>query len=136
MADYLGVMSKSVFQSGISWKVVDAKWPGIRAAFHDFDPRAIAAMTPEDIDALVADTRVIRNRRKLQAGVDNARRMLELDDEHGGFREYLRSKGAYDEIAADLNKQFCFMGEMGIYHFMWVVSEEVPPYEEWSAGRH
>jgi 3-methyladenine DNA glycosylase Tag len=42
LADYLEVMSKSVFQTGISWKVVEAKWPGTREAFHGFDPVIIS----------------------------------------------------------------------------------------------
>src|SRR5712692_3324769 len=40
LGDYLEVMSKAVFQTGISWRVVDAKWPGIREAFQNFDQRA------------------------------------------------------------------------------------------------
>jgi 3-methyladenine DNA glycosylase Tag len=38
LADYLDVMSKAVFQSGVSWNVVEKKWPGIKAALADFDP--------------------------------------------------------------------------------------------------
>ena len=40
--DYLEVMSKAVFQSGMSWRVVDAKWPGTREAFHDFSVKKVA----------------------------------------------------------------------------------------------
>ena len=66
LGDYLEVMSKGTFQSGMSWAVVEAKWPGIRAAFKDFDIDAVAEMTDDEIDALTNDTAVIRNRRKLQ----------------------------------------------------------------------
>lgn len=135
LADYLDVMSTSVFQSGISWRVVESKWPGTREAFHGFDPEAVVNLTPTEMDALAADTRVIRNRRKLEAVVQNARRMLELEERHGSFRAYLRSHGGFEETVADLRKQFRFVGDMGAFHFLYVVGEEVPSYEDWCASR-
>ena len=104
LGDYLEVMSKSVFQTGISWKVVENKWPGIRDAFRDFDPEAVAHLTPQELDELTQDKRVIRNRRKLEAIIGNAHRMLELEDRHGSFREYLRSHGGFEGTVADLRK--------------------------------
>ena len=129
--DYLEVMSKSVFQTGISWRVVNSKWPDIREAFRDFDAEAVAVLGDDDIEALVQDKRVIRNRRKLQAIVGNARRMIDLEEEHGTFKDYLRSHGDFDATVKDMRKQFKFLGEMGCYHFLYVVGEEVPSYEEW-----
>jgi len=72
--DYLEVMSKAVFQSGMSWKVVEAKWPTTREAFQNFDVKKVADFSPFDIEALTKDTRVIRNRRKLEAIVFNAQK--------------------------------------------------------------
>ena len=135
LGDYLEVMTKAVFQSGISWKVVDAKWPGIRAAFRDFDPETVAALSADELDALSRDTRVIRNRRKIEAVVSNARTMLELEADHGGFRAYLRSHGGFDAVVKDLRKRFGFVGETGAYYFLHVVGEPVPPHEEWAAKR-
>ena len=135
LGDYLEVMTKSVFQSGISWRVVEAKWPGIREAFKGFDAKAVARLTPFDLDQLAQDKRVIRNRRKLEAIVGNARRMLEIEEAHGGLRNYLRSHGDFDAAVRDLRKQFKFMGEMGCYYFLFVVGEEVPDHEEWSKSR-
>src|SRR5204862_7550650 len=63
--DYLEVMSKAVFQTGISWKVLEAKWPGFKDAFFDFDPVRIAELDPPDIDKLSEDTRIVRNRKKI-----------------------------------------------------------------------
>jgi len=135
LGDYLEVMSKAVFQSGISWKVVDAKWPGIREAFQGFDAQAIAAFTPDDVDRLTADSRVIRNRRKLEAIIENARQMLELEEQHGSFRDYLHSHGGFEGTVADMRRHFGFLGELGAYYFLWVVNEEVPSYEDWCASR-
>ena len=91
LGDYLEIMTKAVFQSGISWKVVEAKWPGIKEAFQDFDSDIVAGFSEPELDDLCQDTRVIRNRRKLSAIVSNTQRMVELDEEHGGFQKYLRS---------------------------------------------
>ncbi len=133
LADYLEVMSKSVFQSGISWRVVEAKWPGIKEAFRSFDPAFLSKLTPEEIDELAQDTRIIRNHRKVEAIVGNAKRMLELEAEHGTFAKYLRSFDSFDDLTKDLRKQFKFLGDMGAYHFLWIVGEKVPSWEEWSA---
>ena len=135
LGDYLEVMSKAVFQPGMSWKVVEAKWPGTREAFREFDPEIVANFTPQDLDGLTQDKRVIRNRRKLDAVIQNASRMLELEESHGSFRGYLRSHGSFENTVSDLRKQFRFLGEAGAYHFLWVVGEAVPSYEEWCASR-
>jgi len=135
LSDYLETMSKAVFQTGISWRVVDAKWSGTKEAFHGFDPEVISKLRPADIDRLVQDTRVIRNRRKIEAIVANAHEILELDRSHAGFRNYLRSFGSFDELVKDLKSKFKFLGETGAYYFLWVVGEKVPAWEEWSA-RH
>jgi 3-methyladenine DNA glycosylase Tag len=133
LSDYLEVMSKSVFQTGISWKVVEVKWPGIKEAFHGFDPQVISKLSLTEIDILAEDKRIIRNRRKIEAIIGNARRILELDERYGGFRKYLRSFNSFEELTKDLGKQFKFLGETGAYYFLWVVNEPVPSWEEWSA---
>lgn len=137
LADYLDVLSKAVFQAGITWRVVDAKWEGTREAFHGFDPHKVANLTPKQIDALAEDTRLIRNRRKIEATVENAETMLALDGEFGGFKKYLRSHDDFEALSADLVKRFKFLGDMGSYYFLHVVGEPVPPHEQWmKAHRH
>jgi 3-methyladenine DNA glycosylase Tag len=131
--DYLEVMSKAVFQSGMSWKVVEAKWPSTREAFHDFDISAVANLTPPEVDALAQDTRVIRNRRKLEAIVSNAQTIQDLDKEYGSFQNYLRAPDDFDGTLKAIRKDFKFMGPTGIYFFLYVVGEQVPPHEEFEA---
>ena len=71
---------------------------------------------------------------KIEATIDNAQALLELDAEYGGFDRYLRSHGGFDQTVADLKRQFRFIGDSGAYHFLYVVGEQVPPYEEWRAA--
>lgn len=133
--DYLEVMSKAVFQSGMSWRVVNAKWPDTNEAFHSFEIGRVAALTEEELDELAQDKRVIRNRRKLAAIVHNAQRIIELDAEHGDFINYLRSQSDFYDVVKDLKKQFKFLGDTGCYFFLYVVGETVPPHDEWMRNR-
>ena len=52
LGDYLDVMSQSVFQSGMSWRVVKAKWPGTREVFHNFDALRVASLSGAEIAAI------------------------------------------------------------------------------------
>ncbi len=129
LSGYLDALARVMFQTGISWRVVDAKWPGIRAAFHDFDVQRVAKFRDADIDRLMGDTRVIRNRRKLEAIRANAREMLALDAEYKGFKRYLDSLGDFDATKTALHKRFAFVGDSGAWYFLWMVGRKVPAHE-------
>ena len=128
--DYLEVITKVVFQSGMSWKVVENKMPSIKEAMDGLDVHKVADYDERDIERLTQDARVIRNHRKLVAIRDNARKMLELDKAHGSFKNYLRAHGDFDSTLNAIRKDFKFMGPMGIYYFLYVVQEAVPEHEE------
>lgn len=134
-SDYLLAMSKPVFQTGMAWQVVEKKWPGICEAFHGFDALKVATMSDEEIGALMADPRVIRNRAKLEAVRANARQIVDLEDQYGSFAAYLRSHGDFEATVKDLRKRFKFLGDTGAFHFLYVVKEPVPSYDEWCASR-
>jgi DNA-3-methyladenine glycosylase I len=135
LAGYLEALSRPVFSTGMSWKVVEAKWDDIREGFVGFDPGRVAAMTPGDVERLVTDPKMIRNRRKIEATIQNAETVLELDREHGGFGRYLASRGSFEETVADLRRNFRFLGESGAYYFLWGVAEPVPAHDEWQTTR-
>ncbi|AXN44476.1 DNA-3-methyladenine glycosylase 1 [Mycobacterium marinum] len=61
------------FENGLSWVTVFDKRDNLRAAFHRFDPVAVAAMTPDDVERLMVDASIIRNRQKIEATLHNAR---------------------------------------------------------------
>jgi len=132
LADYLEVMTKAVFQSGISWQVVEAKWDGFLEAFAGFDPATVAAFGGDDVDRLAEETRIIRNRRKIEATVTNAETMLALDGGPGGFSGWLRSHADFDATVAALRGEFRFLGDLGAYYFLYVVGENVPTHDEWT----
>ena len=80
---WLAQMTKCVFQAGFNWKVIDNKWPGFEAAFHAFDPALNAAMSEEEFDAHLKDTRIIRNAQKVMSVRANAQFVVDLAREHG-----------------------------------------------------
>ena len=135
--DYLEIMTKAVFQSGMSWKVVNAKWPGFQAGFQGFDVAAVAAMDESAIDTLAADTAIIRNRRKIVATVHNAQKLIELEEEYGGdIRNYLRSHIDLEAAIKDVRKQFKYMGNIGTYYWLYVTGEDVPSWDEFCSRGH
>jgi DNA-3-methyladenine glycosylase I len=69
-------LTLGVFEAGLSWSVVFGKRDAFRTAFRGFDATEVAAMTARDVDRLVQDASIIRNRAKIQATVDNARAMM------------------------------------------------------------
>jgi DNA-3-methyladenine glycosylase I len=69
-------LTLGVFQVGLSWAIVFGKRDAFRKAFRDFAVTKVAAMTARDVDRLVQDASIIRNRSKIQATVDNARAMM------------------------------------------------------------
>src|SRR5712672_4471465 len=69
-------LTLGVFEVGLSWSIVFGKRDAFREAFRSFDVAEVAAMTARDVDRLVQDASIIRNRGKIQATLDNARAMM------------------------------------------------------------
>jgi 3-methyladenine DNA glycosylase Tag len=133
LKDYLEILTKAIFQAGVSWKLVDDKWPAFREVFADFDLEKIAAFDQADVERLVQDARILRSAKKIQGTIENAKTMLALDQEFNGFENYLRSKKNYKELSADMRKRFKHVGELSVYYFLFRVKEPVPPFEQWVA---
>lgn len=78
-------------QAGLSWLTILNKRAAFRAAFADFDVDRVAAFGPDDIGRLLADSAIIRNRLKIEATVENARRIRALRESHGSFLGWLEA---------------------------------------------
>ncbi|WP_028576588.1 DNA-3-methyladenine glycosylase I [Desulfomicrobium escambiense] len=126
-------------QAGLSWYTVLRKREGYRAAFAGFDPQAVAGFTPAEVERLMTDPGIIRNRRKIEAAIGNARAFLRVRESFGSFAEYLwrfvdgrpivhtlRTLTDYpvtiaqsDALARDLKSRgFAFLGPTTCYAFM------------------
>jgi hypothetical protein len=129
--DYLEVMSKAVFQAGLSWASIEKRWPAFVDAFAEFDPKKIAKYSNEKIEDLLEDKALLLNEKKIKATISNAKTLLLLDKEHIGFKNYLHSFDSYDHCAIDLKKRFSYLGDLNVYYFLFRIGEPVPPFEKW-----
>ncbi len=77
------------FQAGLSWSIILTKRENLRKAFHHFDPRRIARYTSKDVRRLLANPGIIRNRLKITATIENAKRFMEIQKEFGSFDKYV-----------------------------------------------
>ncbi|WP_276511362.1 DNA-3-methyladenine glycosylase I [Candidatus Frankia nodulisporulans] len=71
-------LTLEAFQSGLSWLTILRKRPAFRAAFADFDPAVVAGYGPDDVERLLGDAGIVRNRRKIEATIVNAQAVLDL----------------------------------------------------------
>jgi DNA-3-methyladenine glycosylase I len=76
-------------QAGLSWLTILRKREGYRRAFAGFDPERVAAFGPADVQRLLADPAIVRNRLKIEAAVANARALLAVQEQFGSFASYI-----------------------------------------------
>lgn len=129
---YFEELTKAIFRSGFSWRVVREKWPDFQRAFGGFDLKLVAAYQSEEVTRLFNDSGIVRNRRKLLGTIDNAGRILDLVGEHSSFHSYLRSLDPLDyyERVAVLTGQFIGLGRTGAFVFLHCVDEETPDWHD------
>ncbi len=127
-------LTLGVFQAGLSWSIVFGKREGFRKAFHGFDIAKVAAMTSRDVERLLQDSSIIRNRRKIEATIENARAMRSASPSLVALaRSYEaprkrsprsnadvpQSTPAADAFAKQLRSQgYRFVGPTSVYAFM------------------
>jgi DNA-3-methyladenine glycosylase I len=75
------LMCLEAFQSGLSWLLILRKRPGFREAFHGFDPEVVATYGAADVERLLSDSRIVRNRAKIEAAVANAAAVVSLHEQ-------------------------------------------------------
>lgn len=79
-AELLERIALEGFQSGLSWLTILRKRDAFREVFGGFDPERVAAMTPDDVERLLGDARIVRNRAKIEATISNGRAVLTLHE--------------------------------------------------------
>jgi len=109
-----------IFQAGLSWLIVLKKRPALNAAFDGFDPARVAGYDDGDVARLLADASIIRNRRKIAATIENAKRFKALQVDHGAFSHWLAAHHPRDK--ADwvklFRQTFVFMGGEVVGEFL------------------
>ena len=127
------------FQAGLSWLTILRKREAFRKAFAGFDPTVVARFGARDVKRLLGDAGIVRHRGKIESTVNNAQRVLEMQDEHGSFDAYVWSfvggapiVGTWQQLgelpastaestalSRDLKRRgFRFVGPTTVYAFM------------------
>jgi 3-methyladenine DNA glycosylase Tag len=119
-AQFLAGMARAVFSSGFSWQVIEKKWPGFETAFDGFEPKRVAAYGDEKVDALLKDTRIVRNGSKIMATIANARFVVATAKEHGSFGNFLANWPETDQVGlmAHLKKNASRLGGATVQYFL------------------
>jgi hypothetical protein len=138
-AQVLGVVTRAVFQAGVSWAQIAKSWESYRTAFASFDPAVVAAFGELDVERVLAHAGILRVPRKVHATIANARALLEIEREFGSFHAYAGAFGDYAALAKDMKRRFAFLGDMNVWYVLFRCGEAVPRFEPWVAtikGEH
>ena len=115
---YFEELTKAVFQGGLGWPAIEAKWSGVRRAFSNFSVRDVSDYLPDDVDRLMSDPQSVRSLQKIEATIENAAEVLLIAIEHGSFREYLDSFPTPGAAAADVASRFRQVGDKAAADFV------------------
>jgi len=123
---WLAALTRAIFQFGFNWKVIENKWPGFEAAFQGFDLRACAMLNDEALEALLKDTRIVRNPPKVRAVQENATFLLGLSREHGSVGKLVAGWPAerYVELVDLLRKGGSRVGAQTAQYFLRSMGKE------------
>jgi DNA-3-methyladenine glycosylase I len=129
-------------QAGLSWETILNKRDAYRAAYRGFDPATVASFDEEDVSRLLADSGIVRNRRKISSSIRNARCFVDIQEEFGSFSTYIwrfvdgrpidHAFSSYEDVpsftpeaermSTELKKRgFSFVGPTICYAFMEAV---------------
>jgi 3-methyladenine DNA glycosylase Tag len=121
-------MCRVIFQEGLNWHVIDNKWPTTRKAFANFNVNKVACFTDADVERLMKDEGIVRNRSKIESIIYNAQGFKAIKQKFGSFQCYLDSLDKSDNYAAvvnDLTGKFTHMGAPSASLFLYTVGEKI-----------
>ena len=128
---YFENMCRVIFQAGLNWQVIDNKWSTTKKAFANFNIDEVAYFTNADIERLMKDTGIVRNKGKIKAIIQNAQNFKAIEKQYGSFQKYLDSLDKSDNYAnavKDLVNKFKWLGPPSASLFLYTVGEKIEPW--------
>jgi DNA-3-methyladenine glycosylase I len=125
---YFENMCRIIFQAGLNWSVIDKKWSTTKKAFENFSVEKIARFTEADVERLMKDEGIVRNRGKIQAIIENAAQFQQIRKQCGSFQTYLDSLDKsqnYAKVVDELSKRFKWLGPSSASMFLHTVGEKI-----------
>ncbi len=129
---YFENMSRVILEAGLNWHVIDRKWASIKTAFKDFSVAKVSKFTDNDVEYLLQDKGVIRNRGKIQAIILNAIQFKKIHQQYGSFEKYINSLDKsenYTNAVKTLTHDFKWLGKSSASLFLYTVAENISPWE-------
>jgi 3-methyladenine DNA glycosylase Tag len=128
---YFENMCRVIFQEGLNWLVIDNKWPTTKKALANFNINKVACFTDADIECLLKDEGIVRNRSKIEAIIYNAQGFKVIKERYGSFQKYLdimEKSSNYDKVVKDLTSKFKHLGQPSASLFLYTVGEKIDPW--------
>ena len=125
---YFENMTRVIFLAGLSWKIIDKKWPNFKKVFKNFSIDKVVEFSENDIQRLMSDTSIVRNRAKIIATINNAKQFQNTKKEYGSFQRYLDSldkSNNYALVVKELGKKFSRIGPSSARIFLYSVGENI-----------
>ncbi len=129
--DHLATMSRAIFQAGLSWALIEARWAAFVTAFDGFRVALVTGYGEADVERIMEAEGVIHARGKIEGTIQNARALVALERDFGSVDAYARSFASYDELYADAKKRFAYLGDLSCYYWLFRSGLPVPPFERW-----
>lgn len=125
------VITRAVFQAGVSWAQIAKHWNAYRRAFAEFDVSRVKAYSDIDAERVLEEPGILRMRRKVAATIKNANALADVIAEFGDFHGYVASLPDYAARVKDMKRRFSFMGDMNVWYVLFRLGEPVPQFESW-----
>jgi DNA-3-methyladenine glycosylase I len=125
---YFENMARVIFLAGLSWRMIDKKWPNFKKAFNNFSIAKVAKFDEKDIRRLMGDAGIVRNQAKIMAAVNNAKQLQSIKKECGSFQSYIDSLDKSDNYALvikEMGKKFSRLGPSSARIFLYSIGEKI-----------
>ncbi len=130
---YFENLTRSIFQAGLSWKMIDTKWPNFLKAFENFSIDKVAKFDQRDFERLMNDKSIVRNRQKIEATIFNAKQFKTIQKEANSFQSYfdgLDKSQNFKLVIKELSKKFHRVGPSTANIFLFSVGENISQSDE------
>lgn len=130
-SEWLEKVVLETFQAGLSWKTILHKRENFRSVFHGFVPEKVAAMTAQDVAALMENPGIVRHRKKIEAAIANANIALSLAEQYGSLHSFFTglNEQPESEILARLQSTFRFTGPTTAESIAFATGLLSPPHD-------
>jgi DNA-3-methyladenine glycosylase I len=129
---YFENMCRIIFQAGLNWNVIEKKWPSIRKGFAEFSVEKVACFTDADVERLMKDEGIVRNRGKICAIIYDAVQFRDIKRQCGSFQSFIdsldKSKN-YVSAVKELTARFKWLGPSSASLFLYTIGENIKHFE-------